>query len=89
MIDKKSGRVAYAVMSFGGFLGMGNDYHPLPWSTLSYDTGIGGYVVNLSKDKLQGGPHYAQGADPGWGNREYETRVHNYYGVGPYWGAMT
>jgi sporulation protein YlmC with PRC-barrel domain len=86
MLDKKSGKVAYAVMSFGGFLGMGNDYHPLPWSMLKYDTAVGGYVVGLSKDKLQGGPHYAAGADPGWGNPEYETKLHSYYGVGPYWG---
>jgi sporulation protein YlmC with PRC-barrel domain len=86
MLDKKSGKVVYAVMSFGGFLGMGNDYHPLPWSMLKYDTGVGGYVVGLSKDKLQGSPHYAAGADPGWGNRDYETKLHSYYGVGPYWG---
>jgi hypothetical protein len=86
MLDKKTGKVAYAVVSFGGFLGMGNDYHPLPWPMLKYDTGVGGYVVNLSKDKLQGGPHYAEGVDPGWGNRDYETKVHNYYGAGPYWG---
>jgi hypothetical protein len=42
MIDKTSGKVAYAVMSFGGFLGMGNDYHPLPWAVLKYDTGVAG-----------------------------------------------
>jgi hypothetical protein len=88
MIDKKSGNVAYAVMSFGGFLGMGNDYHPLPWSLLKYDTSKGGYVVNLDKSQLEGAPSYAAGTDPGWGNREYETRLHDYYGVGPYWGSM-
>jgi hypothetical protein len=86
MIDKKSGKVAYAVMSFGGFLGIGNEYHPLPWSTLKYDTGKGGYVVNLSKSQLEGAPHYPQGTDPGWGNRDYESKLHSYYGVGPYWG---
>lgn len=88
MLDKRSGKVAYAVMSFGGFLGMGNDYHPLPWSMLKYDTRQGGYVVNLTKDRLQSAPHYARGTDPGWGDRAYESRVHDYYGVGPYWGAM-
>ena len=45
MIDKLSGKVAYAIMSFVGFLGIGNQYHPLPWSVLKYDTGLGGYVV--------------------------------------------
>ena len=49
MIDKISGNVAYAIMSFGGFLGIGNSYHPLPWSLLQYDTSKGGYVVNLDR----------------------------------------
>jgi hypothetical protein len=54
MIDKTSGKVAYAIMSFGGFLGIGNQYHPLPWSVLKYDTNLGGYVVNLDKPRLEG-----------------------------------
>ena len=53
MIDKPSGKVAYAIMSFGGFLGIGNQYHPLPWSVLKYDTNLGGYVVNLDKRQLE------------------------------------
>jgi sporulation protein YlmC with PRC-barrel domain len=85
MIDKQSGKTAYAVVSFGGFLGMGSDYYPVPWSTLKYDTRLGGYVTNLTKDRLQGAPSYARDADPGWGDREYETRVHDFYGAGPYW----
>jgi PRC-barrel domain len=60
MIDKQSGKVAYAVMAFGGFLGMGEDYHPLPWSVLTYDTQQGGYVVNLDKEALEGAPRYAE-----------------------------
>ena len=88
MIDKLSGKVAYAIMSFGGgFLGiMGNQYHPLPWSVLKYDTGRGGYVVNLDKQQLEGAPAYAEGAEPKWGDRAYEKRVHDYYGAEPYWG---
>ena len=54
MIDKISGNVAYAIMSFGGFLGIGNSYHPLPWPLLQYDTTKGGYVVNLDKTQLEG-----------------------------------
>jgi hypothetical protein len=50
MLDKQSGRVAYAVMSFGGFLCIGEKYHPLPWSALTYDTDQGGYVVNVSRE---------------------------------------
>ena len=87
MLDKKSGNVAYAIMSFGGFLGIGDKYHPLPWSLLKYDTGKGGYVVNLDQRQLAGAPSYAAAADPGWGNQDYETRLHDYYGVGPYWGG--
>jgi PRC-barrel domain len=88
MIDKKSGNVAYAIMSFGGFLGIGNDYHPLPWSVLRYDTRLSGYVVNLDRAQLEGAPSYAEGAEPEWGDREYERKIHDYYGVGPYWGAL-
>jgi PRC-barrel domain len=85
MIDKPSGKVAYAIMSFGGFLGMGNQYHPLPWSVLKYDTNLGGYVVNLDKRQLEGGPAYDVGDEPAWGDRAYERKIHDYYGVGPYW----
>jgi sporulation protein YlmC with PRC-barrel domain len=46
MIDKVSGKAIYALMSFGGFLGIGEKYHPLPWSTLKYDESKGGYLVN-------------------------------------------
>ena len=87
MIDKVSGNVAYAIMSFGGFLGIGNSYHPLPWSLLQYDTNKGGYVVNLDKSQLEGAPSYDVGVEPDWGDPEYETEIHDYYGVGPYWGA--
>jgi hypothetical protein len=84
MIDKISGHVAYAVMSFGGFLGIGEKYHPLPWAALTYDTDQGGYVVNLSREQLEGAPVYADDAQPRW-NREYEQDIHDYYGISPYW----
>jgi hypothetical protein len=60
MIDKISGKVAYAVLSFGGFLGMGEDYYPMPWSTLKYNTSLGGYPsesrVVVHKDDWKWGP---------------------------------
>jgi hypothetical protein len=56
MIDKLSGKVAYAVISYGGFLGMGEDHNPTPWSNLKYDTNLGGYLVNLTKDQLEKAP---------------------------------
>ena len=82
MLDKISGRVAYAVMSFGGFLGIGERYHPLPWGTLTYDTARGGYVVDLSRDQLEGAPSYAA-EDDVWSRPDYGRRVHDYYGM-PY-----
>jgi len=86
MIDKRSGRVAYAIMSFGGFLGMGNSYHPLPWSMLKYDVNKGGYVVNLNGDQLRQAPSYEAGTEPAWGDEKFETGIHRYYGAPPYWG---
>ena len=79
MIDKRSGGVAYAVMSFGGFLGMGEDYHPLPWSVLTYDTEQGGYVVNLDKEALEGAPQYADTDEAPWDDPEYARGIDDYY----------
>lgn len=57
-IDRRSGQVIYALMSFGGFLGIGKRFHPVPWQTLKYEPGLAGYVVPLSKEDLRGAPHY-------------------------------
>ena len=56
MIDKKSGRVSYAVLGFGGILGLGNDHYPLPWQSLKYDTKLGGYVTGVTESQLRGAP---------------------------------
>jgi len=85
MIDKTSGKVAYAVMSFGGFLGMGSDLHPLPWSVLDYDTRQGGYVVDLDKKTLEGAPRYRQDEEAAWGDPAWGRQVHDYYRADPYW----
>jgi len=87
MIDKRSGRIAYAIMSFGGFLGIGEQYHPLPWSVLKYDTRQGGYVVGITADQLKGAPMFSANHVPEWRDRAYETRVHDYYNAMPYWGV--
>jgi len=81
MVNKRSGQVAYAVMSFGGFLGIGDSYHPLPWNVLTYDTGLGGYVVDLSRDQLQGGPSYSASETPNWSDQTYTSRINQYYGA--------
>jgi hypothetical protein len=85
MIDKRSGRAAYAVMSFGGFLGIGEDHYPLPWSKLDYDTRYGGYVVNVSEAELEGAPRVARKDEWDPVDRAWERRVHDHYGVPPYW----
>lgn len=79
MVDKHSGKVEYAVMSFGGFLGIGEEYHPIPWDQLSYDTATGGYVVDLTKEVLEGGPRYRSGEEPAF-DRAYGQQVSGYYG---------
>ena len=84
MIDKISGKVAYAVLSFGGFLGMGEDYYPVPWPTLRYDTNLGGYLVNLTKDQLENAPKYSERQGWNW-SRENDRRVYEYYRTNPYW----
>ncbi len=86
MLDKRSGKVAYAVLSYGGFLGMGEDLYPTPWSNLTYDTRLGGYLVNLTKDQLDKAPKYRQGSDWAW-NRDNDVRVYDYYRAAPYWGV--
>jgi hypothetical protein len=85
MVDKRSGQVAYAVMSFGGFLGMGQDYHPLPWEVLDYDTSLGGFVVALDRDKLRGAPSYSASDNPDWTDRTWGSRIDEYYGTRPIW----
>jgi sporulation protein YlmC with PRC-barrel domain len=80
MIDKQSGQIRYAVLEFGGFLGMGTDRYPIPWNMLKYDTNLDGYVVPLDKDRLNAAPRYSQSDVPAY-TSEYGRRVNGYYGV--------
>jgi hypothetical protein len=77
MLNKLNGRVAYAIMSFGGFLGIGESYYALPWKMLTYDTRLGGYVVDLDRDRLEKAPHYTPADEPDW--RTYRDRIDAYY----------
>lgn len=79
MVEKVSGKAQYAVMEFGGILGIGNDYYPLPWDMLEYDTQQGGYVVDIDKDALEGAPRYRD-TDPAW-DHAYGQQVFGYYGL--------
>ncbi len=84
LVEKRSGKVSYAVLSFGGFLGIGDDHYPLPWSKLEYDTQLGGYRVDLSKEQVEGAPRYARDEEFDY-TADNGRRVYDYYGVPPYW----
>lgn len=81
MIEKVSGNVSYAVLSFGGFMGIGDDHYPLPWPSLKYNTELDGYQTMITADKLTGAPSYKTEADWDWSTRG--RAVSDYYGV-PY-----
>lgn len=80
MIEKTSGRVSYAVLGFGGFLGIGNDRYPLPWNTLKYDTQVGGYRTGITVDQLNRAPRYASESGWDWGEPGSTKAVDDYYG---------
>jgi hypothetical protein len=79
MVDKRSGHVTYAVLSLGGFLGMGRSYYPLPFELMSYDPVEDDYVVTVDRRVLEGGPSWAN--NPPEFNQAYADRVANYYDV--------
>lgn len=84
MLHKRSGRVAYAVLSFGGFLGVGEKRHPLPWSLLKYDPDLGGYAVPLAKETLETAPAFAR--DELYREHDaWSDQVHTFYQVTPAW----
>ena len=79
MVDKYSGRVAYAVMSFGGTMGFGENLLPLPWSYLTYDVDKDGYVLGITKEQLAGAPHFKPSEAPEFGT-SYRQDVARFYG---------
>ena len=81
VIDKVSGQTDYAVLSFGGFLGIGDRYHPLPWPQLRYDTELGGYVIDRDRAQLEGAPHYDADDIGTWSGGQSQA-VDSYYGGG-------
>jgi PRC-barrel domain len=85
MIDKVSGRVAYAVMSFGGFLGMGAEEHAIPWGKLTYDPELGGFRTDVTADQLQGVPAFSRDPAWEWRDRRQEEKLHEHYQVPYYW----
>ena len=82
IIDKLSGRVAYAVMSFGGFLGLGHSHYPIPWSALTFDKSLGGFRTNITEQQLRDAPQFS---DDSWEDRDWETKTHQHYRAPAYW----
>ena len=85
VLDKESSNVMFAVVGFGGFLGMAEKYHPIPWESLSYDASEGAYVVPFSRDQLQAAPagsieELTSGDGLGFRDRSFE-----YYKAPRYW----
>src|SRR5438105_13638762 len=79
MIDKISGKVAYAVLGFRGFLGIGDDHYPLPWQSLKYDTSLGGYITGLTDGQLKGAPKYSNERSWNWSDPSVARSVDDYY----------
>ena len=86
MLDKLSGRVAYAVMSFGGFLGLGEEYYALPWSALRYNENLDAYELNVTDDQLRNAPPASSDFfETGATDRQWEDNIHQHYRAAPYW----
>ncbi len=85
LISKHEGKVTDVIVSVGGFLGIGTELHSLPWSKLSYDTELGGYLVSVTADQLKNAPSFSESERDRAYDREYQTSVYDYWAVKPYW----
>jgi len=85
MLHKTSNNIMYAVIGFGGFLGIGEKYHAIPWSVLDYEKQRGGYVVPYDKEQLRGAPAYSIDELIGDDGRTARDASYEYYKVQPYW----
>ena len=85
MFDLDSGRVAYCVLSFGGFLGMGDKLFAVPWQAMKLDTADHCFVLDVSKERLKDAPGFDKDHWPGSADREFQTRVYRFYNVRSYW----
>lgn len=84
MIDKPSGNVAYAVISFGGFLGLGVSHYPVPWSVLTFDPSLEGFRTNITQSQLRDAPELKENS---LGDRNWEDQAHQHFFAPHYWGS--
>jgi sporulation protein YlmC with PRC-barrel domain len=85
MIDLRSGSIAYAVVSFGGFLGMGNKLFAMPWEAFTVDEKNEKLIVNIDKKVLEDAPGFDKDNWPKNPDRDFISKVHTHYGYKPYW----
>jgi len=85
MIDLDAGQIAYAVLSFGGFLGLGEKLFAIPWAALSLDSEREVFVLNVDREVLEEAPGFDKDDWPQTWDREYMVEIYEYYGYDPYW----
>jgi sporulation protein YlmC with PRC-barrel domain len=85
MLDVPSGKIAYAVLSFGGFLGVGDKLFAIPWQALTLDAENKDFILDVDTDKLKAAPGFDKDHWPSMAQDEWALKVHSYYGVDPYW----
>jgi sporulation protein YlmC with PRC-barrel domain len=85
MIERQSGRIAYVVMSFGGFLDFGQETYTVPWAKLSYDVGLGGYRTDITENELRNAPRFAHAAENASLDEAQEEELHAHFRIPPHW----
>jgi len=85
MLDVPRGRIAYAVLSSGGFLGIGDRMFALPWRALTLDTENKCFVLDVAKARLEAAPGFDKNQWPAMADEQWSRQVHRYYGQPPYW----
>jgi len=85
MLDVPQGRIAYAVLSFGGFLGMGSRLFAIPWQALELDPINHRFILDVSRERLQEAPGFDKDRWPDWADMSWATSIHEYYNTPPYW----
>ncbi len=85
MLDMRSGRIGYAVLSFGGFLGMGDKLFAVPWNALKLDTENKRFTLNVERDRLENAPGFDKDKWPNMADQAWASEIHSYYGTKPYY----
>jgi sporulation protein YlmC with PRC-barrel domain len=88
MLDVDKGRVAYAVLSFGGFLGIGDKLFAIPWQSLQLDTFNKRFILDVPKERLETAPGFDKNDWPNFADQSWGETVHTYYGQRPYWSGL-